>query len=132
MQEFRFFYDPKLSYQIFSISDNLSKTIQDEKMSAVSGLHLAELTIETYQQMQNGGRDMIMTILFTIFSLSHLSEADYCPFLMYKMWQYIYISTISRLKQFNKLKYNIRLGSNKFYLKSPSKLSNCSYNYFRS
>ena len=36
-----------LSYRIFSISDNLSKTIQSETMSAVSGLHFAELTIES-------------------------------------------------------------------------------------
>ena len=52
MQEFQFFYGLCLGHRIFCISDNLSKTIQSESMSAVSGLHLAELTIETYRGMR--------------------------------------------------------------------------------
>ena len=52
MQQFQFFYGLCLGHRIFSISDNLSKTIQSEDMSAVSGLHLAELTIETYRGMR--------------------------------------------------------------------------------
>ena len=35
-----------------AISDNLSKTLQKESMSALSGLHLAELTVKTYQKMR--------------------------------------------------------------------------------
>ena len=36
---------------LFAISDNLSKTLQKESMSALSSLHLAELTVQTYQKM---------------------------------------------------------------------------------
>ena len=36
-----------------AISDNLSKTLQKESMSALSGLHLAELTVKTYQKMRS-------------------------------------------------------------------------------
>ena len=52
MSEFQFFYGLNLSEQLFAISDNLSNTLQKESMSALNGLHLAELTIETYQSMQ--------------------------------------------------------------------------------
>jgi hypothetical protein len=52
MCEFQFFYGLNLSQRLFAISDNLSKTLQKESMSALSGLHLAELTIETYQSMR--------------------------------------------------------------------------------
>ena len=36
-----------------AISDNLSKTLQKESMSALSGLHLGELTVKTYQKMRS-------------------------------------------------------------------------------
>ena len=52
MHQFQFFFGLCLSHRIFSISDNLSKSIQSEKMSAVSGLHLAELTSKTYKGMR--------------------------------------------------------------------------------
>ena len=53
MCEFQFFYGLNLSQRLFSISDNLSKTLQKESMSVLSGLHLAELTVKTYQKMQS-------------------------------------------------------------------------------
>ena len=53
MYEFQFFYGSNLSERFSSISDNLSKTLQKESMSAISGLHLAELTVQTYQKMQS-------------------------------------------------------------------------------
>ena len=53
MYEFQFFYGSNLSQRFFSISDNLSKTLQKESMSAISGLHLAELTVQTYQKMRS-------------------------------------------------------------------------------
>ena len=52
MQDFKFFYGLCLSQRIFSISDNLSKSLQSERMSAVSGLSLANLTIETFKKMR--------------------------------------------------------------------------------
>ena len=53
MCEFQFFYGLNLSQRLFATSDNLSKTLQKESMSALSGLHLAELTVQTYQKMRS-------------------------------------------------------------------------------
>ena len=53
MCEFQFFYGLNLSKQLFAISDNLTKTLEEESMSALSGLHLAELTVRTYQKMRS-------------------------------------------------------------------------------
>ena len=36
------------SQRLFAISDNLSKTLQKESTSALSGLHSAELIVQTY------------------------------------------------------------------------------------
>ena len=52
MCEFQFFFGLNLGQRLFSISDNLSKTLQKESMSALEGLHIAELTIDTYQGMR--------------------------------------------------------------------------------
>ena len=41
MCELQFFYGLNLSQRLFSTSDNLSKTLQKESMSALSDLHLA-------------------------------------------------------------------------------------------
>ena len=51
--ELQFFYGLNLSQRLFAISDNLSKTLQKESISALSGLHLAELTAKIYQKMQS-------------------------------------------------------------------------------
>ena len=51
MCEFHFFYGLNLSQRLFSVSDSLSKILQKESMSVLSGLHLAELTVQTYQKM---------------------------------------------------------------------------------
>ena len=53
MCEFQFFYVLNLSQWLFAISDNLSKTLQKESISVLSGLHLAELTVKTYQKMRS-------------------------------------------------------------------------------
>ena len=52
MTEFQFFYGLHLSQRLFSISDNLSKALQKESMSALSGLNLAKLTIKTFEDMR--------------------------------------------------------------------------------
>ena len=51
--EVQFFYGLNLSQRLFAISDNFSKTLQKESMSALSGFHLAELNVETYQKMRS-------------------------------------------------------------------------------
>ena len=48
MCKFQFFYGLNLSQRLFAISDNLSQTLQKESMPTLIGLHLAELTVETY------------------------------------------------------------------------------------
>ena len=53
MCEFQFFYGLNLSQLLFAISDNLSKTLQKESMSALSDRNLAELTVQTYQKMRS-------------------------------------------------------------------------------
>ena len=53
MCDFQFFYGLSLSQWLFAISDNLSKTLQKESMSALSGFHLAELTVKTYRKMRS-------------------------------------------------------------------------------
>ena len=52
MESFSFFFDLLLSHRLYSLMDNLSKTLQKEKMSALSSQRLANLTIETIQGMR--------------------------------------------------------------------------------
>ena len=52
MCNFHIFYGLNLSQRLVAISDNLSKTLQKESMSALSGLHLGDLTVKTYQKMR--------------------------------------------------------------------------------
>ena len=44
MCKFQLFYGLNLCQRLFAISDNWSRTLQKESMSALSGLHLAEST----------------------------------------------------------------------------------------
>ena len=53
MCEFQFFYGLNLSQRLLTISDNLSKTLQKESMSALGGLHFAESTVQTYQRIRS-------------------------------------------------------------------------------
>ena len=43
----------KFSQQLFVLNDNLSKTLQKEPMSALSGLHLTQLIVQTYQKIRS-------------------------------------------------------------------------------
>ena len=52
MEYFDLFFGLNLGYQIFSHTDNLSKTLQAEKMSACSSKSLAEMTIKVLQSMR--------------------------------------------------------------------------------
>ena len=53
ISKFQFFYGLNLSQRLFAISDNLSKTLRKESISVLSGLHLVELTVKTYQKMRS-------------------------------------------------------------------------------
>ena len=53
MKKFSFFFGLCLGQRLFSLTDNLSKTLQKEKMSAVSGHRLAMLTKETIDRMRS-------------------------------------------------------------------------------
>ena len=53
MRTFLFYFSLLLGHRIYALTDNLSKTLQKEKMSAVSGQRLANLTVQTFQSMRN-------------------------------------------------------------------------------
>ena len=51
MKTFKFFFGLSLSHKLYSMTDNLSKTLQAERMSALTGRKQAELVIETVSGM---------------------------------------------------------------------------------
>ena len=53
MTTFRFFYGLNLSYTVYSLTDNLSKTLQSENMSAIEGKSIVMRTVETLDSMRN-------------------------------------------------------------------------------
>ena len=53
MTEFRFFFGKNLAYRIYSITDNLSKALQREKISSIEGRETARKTVETFKSMRN-------------------------------------------------------------------------------
>ena len=53
METFNFFFRLCLGQRHYSLTDNLSKTLPKEKMSAASGQRLAFLTAKTIQSMRN-------------------------------------------------------------------------------
>ena len=53
MKTFNFFFVVCLGQRHYSLTDNLSKPLQKEKMSAVSGKCLASLTAKTIQNTRN-------------------------------------------------------------------------------
>ena len=53
MKSFKFFFDISLGFKVYSITDNLSKTIQGESMSAVESQEVAGLTIKILESMRS-------------------------------------------------------------------------------
>ena len=53
MESFSFHFGLNLGRKVYAHTDNLSKTLQKEKMSSISGKELADLTIKTMQGMRN-------------------------------------------------------------------------------
>ena len=61
MMKFPFLFGLLLCDRILNITDNLSKTLQSQSMSAVEAQHIAELTVKTLQGMRTD--DMYKTFL---------------------------------------------------------------------
>ena len=53
MEKFEFYFALQLSHKLYALTDNLSKTLQSHKMSALSGKRNAELTKKTIETMRN-------------------------------------------------------------------------------
>ena len=53
MRSFKFYYGINLGFTIYSITDNLSKTIQAENMSAIESQEVAQLSITTLESMRS-------------------------------------------------------------------------------
>ena len=53
MKLFTFYFGLNLSKMLYLITDNLSKTLQKEKMSAIGGKELAGFTVKTLKNMRN-------------------------------------------------------------------------------
>lgn len=53
MMSFKFFYGINLSFTIYSITDNLSKALQAEALSAMESQETAKLSFETLQRMRS-------------------------------------------------------------------------------
>ena len=53
MMSFKFFYGINLSFMIYSITDNLSRVLQAESISAVESQEMAQLSIETLERMRS-------------------------------------------------------------------------------
>ena len=53
MESFKFYFGWQLGRKLYAHSDNLSKTLQQEKMSAIKGKSLADLTVQTLEGIRN-------------------------------------------------------------------------------
>ena len=53
MQSFKFYFGLNLSQRLYEITNNLSKNLQKQKMSALRGKELAGLTLKTLEGMRN-------------------------------------------------------------------------------
>ena len=55
MTTFSFFFGFQLGCRLYPITNNLSEALQEKKMSAISGQHLARATLPTIEAMSNDG-----------------------------------------------------------------------------
>jgi len=53
MESFYFFFGLNLSYKVYAMTDNLSKTLQSSRMPAIKGKKCADLVVNTLQGMRN-------------------------------------------------------------------------------
>ena len=60
MTTFSFFFGLQLGYRIYIITDNLSKALQEKKMSAISGQRLVRATLSAIEAMQNDNLSIVL------------------------------------------------------------------------
>ena len=53
MESFKFYFGLQLGRELYAHTDNLSKTLQQGKMSAIKGKSLADLTVQTLEGIRN-------------------------------------------------------------------------------
>ena len=73
MQRFSLFFGLNLGQRLYAHTDNLSKTLQHQEMSATSGKRLANLTVQALEGMRNGQA-------FNMFYDTILKKAKEFPF----------------------------------------------------
>ena len=54
MRQFEFYYGLNLSHRLYSLTDNLSKALQRENLSALESVRITSLTVTTLENMRNG------------------------------------------------------------------------------
>ena len=80
MNTFDFFFGLNLGQRLFSHTDNLSRTLQQTKMSALSGKRVACLTKDVLQKMRNDTsfRSFYDVVLLTSKSYPSMSGPNRC------------------------------------------------------
>ena len=53
MELFKFYFRFQLGRKIYAHTNNLSKTLHQERMSAIKGKSLADLTVQTLDRIRN-------------------------------------------------------------------------------
>ena len=53
MNSFKFSFELQLGRKLYAHTDNLSKILQQEKMSAMKGKSLADLIVQTLERIRN-------------------------------------------------------------------------------
>ena len=57
IESFKFYFGLQLDRKLYAHTDNLSKTLQQEKMSAIKGKSLADLTVQTLEDIIRNNRN---------------------------------------------------------------------------
>ena len=52
-ESLKFYFELQLGHKLYAHTDNLSKTLQQEKMSAIKGKSLGDLTVEILEAICN-------------------------------------------------------------------------------
>ena len=63
MSTFHFFFGLCLGQRLFSITDNLSKALQSEKLSAVNSQSMASVTLKTLQNMRTQDFELFFNLV---------------------------------------------------------------------
>ena len=71
MESFKFYFRLQLGRKIYAHTNNLSKTLQQERMSAIKGKSLADLTVQTLDRIRN---DRDYNLFYESVAKSRLSQ----------------------------------------------------------